>query len=144
MELTIIRRKQLLSFLPVKVSVNNSDYRSIETKAPVQFNTEGKAAGFTLTLWGMKKHLEFELDSSEKHEFELLFNLSNSFSVMMIAGVVFALYPIILGIIEWHASRFTVAALFFLLLFLFSIFNSLVIAERDLNSNTTGDETDIQ
>ncbi|HEX3010120.1 MAG TPA: hypothetical protein VHO90_21140 [Bacteroidales bacterium] len=142
MELTIIRRKQLLSFLPVSVSVNKSDYRRVDMKAPAQFNAQAKTVEFTINLWGMKKRLEFELDSSEKHEFELLFNLSNSFAVMMLLGVAFALYPIILGIVEWHASRFTVAALFFLLIFLFSIFNSLVVAERDLNSDNTENTTD--
>lgn len=128
----ITKRKQLLSFMPVMISVNESPYQMVKSDITHNCETDSIRAKFLVKLFGMKKQVEYNLDNFHANGFELYFNLDIGKLSIIIVGFFLCIFEIFYGFFSNQSLGFTASMFFFLLVIIQSLFNSLHIGIKEV------------
>jgi hypothetical protein len=135
MKVEVIKTKQILSFLPVKISINDSMYQKVSVDKSIDYETDFSRIKFRLKLWGMKKHLEYNLDNLNGNKFELYFNLDYGKYTILILGFICCIVGIFYNVFSVQALGYLASMLFFLLIIIQSLFNSLHIGIKEIEKD---------
>lgn len=127
----ITKKKQLLSFMPVMISVNDSPYQMVKSDISLNCETDSKRAKFFVKLFGMKKQVEYNLDNFHPNRFELYFNLDIGKLSIIIVGFFLCIFEIFYVFFSNQSLGFTASMFFFLLVIIQSLFNSLHIGIKE-------------
>jgi hypothetical protein len=125
MKILVSRKKQILSFLPVEIAMNDSLYTSLQIDKSAGFNTETPMARFSLRLFRMKRSFEFDIQPEQRTTFEMYFNLDQHQSLLIILGFVAAIFLLISGILNENTGNVIIASCTFIVIFLVSLCHSM-------------------
>mgnify|MGYP000639126085 CR=1 FL=1 len=127
MRLQLKRRKQCLSFLPVKVSLNNSKSRILTVNEEISRETREKKINLKYGLFGLKHETVINLNSSEI-EIEVFFNFHNIYKNLIIGFVVL----LGLGFLSMILDGIIVLIIIFPILMMYNLLNdSLLILIKE-------------
>ena len=87
MRIRLKRRKQWLSFLPVKISINNSGNKNLTVNKEIYHKTEEKKINLKYGLFRPKYETVINLNSSSELEVEIFFNLNNVYKNLILGFV---------------------------------------------------------
>ena len=135
MKVEVIKTKQILSFVPVKISINDSLYQKVSVDKSIDYETDFSRIKFRLKLWGMKKQLEYNLDNLNGNKFELYFNLDYGKYTIIILGFICCIVGIFYSVFSIQSSVNLASMLFFLLIIIQSLFNSLHIGIKEIEKD---------
>jgi len=135
MKVEVIKTKQILSFVPVKISINDSLYQKVSVDKSIDYETDFSRIKFRLKLWGMKKQLEYNLDNLNGNKFELYFNLDYGKYTIIILGFICCIVGIFYSVLSIQSSVNLASMLFFLLIIIQSLFNSLHIGIKEIEKD---------
>jgi len=135
MKVNVTKLKQILSFLPVRISINDSYYQKVSVDKSIDYETDSSRIKFKLKLWGMKKQLEYNLDNLYENKFELYFNLDYGKYSIIVLGFIFCIFGIFYSIFSVQSYGYLGSMVFFLLTIIISLFNSLHIGIKEIEKN---------
>jgi hypothetical protein len=130
MKIRVIKKKQILSFLPVKISMNDSPFKSLGIDETAEFETDTPKLKFTLNLFGMKRNFEFDPDPTKNAGFEMYFNLDKHQSLLVIMGFIAAFFLVVSGILDKNEGKLLVASSTFIIIFFVTLFHSMQLADK--------------
>ena len=127
--------KQILSFIPVKVSFNDSLYQKITVDKTIDFETDMPRITCKLKLWGMRKQFDYNLDKLNDNNFEVYFNLDYSKYTMFILGFICCILGILISVFRIEPPGYLTSMLLFLTILIQSLFNSLHLGIKEIVTN---------
>jgi len=135
MKVEVTKTKQILSFVPVKISINDSLFQKVSVDKSIDYETDFSRIKFRLKLWGMKKQLEYNLDNLNGNKFELYFNLDYGKYTILILGFICCIIGIFYNVFSVQTPGYLGSMLFFLLIIIQSLFNSLHIGIKEIEKD---------
>lgn len=127
--ITIYRQKQLFSFLPISISINNSEFKKITTN-PTQFENDKTYIEAKIKFLGLRKNIYFSL-SPANNTFDIFMNIEKNMSYVIIAAIILCFG--LAGYILYTSgpSLKLIAFILFPLIYLLRIFQSINIKPKE-------------
>jgi len=133
MKILISRKMQLLSFLPVTLSLNDSSFKPLRIESITEFDTDTPQARFTMKLWGMKKEIVLDLAPTPSINLEMYFNLDKNQSLLVFLGFVASFFLMVSGLLNHKMLNQFVAASTFIVISLVSLSHSMQLTPKAMN-----------
>jgi hypothetical protein len=129
----IIKRKQFLSFLPLKVKIGKSNYEKVLARRFINFDARKEHNILTVIFLGMKKEFDIKQPEAETDsQIELFFYFEKTQSIVILFAFLCCLYLIGANVLtEEYNGRLVGSSLVFLTILFLGIFNSLCIRKID-------------
>lgn len=127
--ITIYRQKQLFSFIPLHIRINNSEYKKLTTN-PAQFENEKSYVEASVKFLGLRKKLYFNTNSSI-NSFDIFINIEKSMSYVIFTAVFLCIA--LTGYLYYTSgpSFKLIAFLLFPVVYLLRIFQSINIKPKE-------------
>ena len=127
MKICLKRRKQLLSFLPVKLSINDSEKRYLSVNRCIYHETEEKEIQLKYGLFNLNQETNINLNTSDNTEIECYFNLNYNDYTAVIGGLITVLAGLAIFIIDNNEISYLIVFIVALFIFIQKLNNSLMI-----------------
>jgi hypothetical protein len=126
MKFCLKKRKQLLSFLPVKVSVNDSEKIYLSGNRYIYKETEQNDIKLKYGLFNLNKEIHINSGTSDYTEIECYFNLDITGYITIIGGFIAVLIGLVATFIDNNELPYLIIFISFLFIFIQRLNNSLI------------------
>ena len=129
--ITISRKKQSFSFLPIKVKVNNANYTKLSKKNIIEFEPDKNYIELKVKFLGLRKKLKFYKNTTDK-SFEIFMNIDKYTSYVILAALLICFALVIHNVLTEAPNKKLIAvAVIFSIIYLLRIFQSINIKPKE-------------
>lgn len=129
--ITISREKQVFSFLPIQIKIDDSNYTRLSSINEVKYETDKNYIELKIKFLGLRKKLDFYKNSTDNN-FVIFMNIEKYFSYAILVAILLCFGLVAKNLLmEEPNIKLIAVAILFPVIYLLRIFQSINIKPKE-------------